>query len=72
MRIAEALRRIVLAPVLAGALIVTTGLALMNAPEPHVPVYDNACNVLFLGNADCPEDTIGWIGSSEDDRVNKA
>lgn len=72
MRIREAFRRIVIAPVICGAMLVSNVFGVLDTPETHVPRYDNICNVMFIQNADCPEDTLGWAGSSEDDRVAKA
>jgi len=64
----QALRRIVIAPVIAGIILGCVSLGAC-APKDSPKVDTNSCGVFFLRSSDCPEDTIGWIGSPEDSRT---
>ena len=71
MRLGEALRKIVVAPVIAGLIIGCVFLG-ATAPKSVSPINPIApCAVFLLKSSDCPEDTMGWIGSAEDSRVNR-
>lgn len=69
MRIREAWSRIVVAPVIGGLIIgsVLLGSCAPKSVEAPAPT-DNMCRMFLLKSSDCEEDTMGWIGSAEDDR----
>lgn len=71
MRIREAWCKIVVAPVIAGLI---AGCVILGATAPKPIIVDrpipNAfnCMTMLLKSSACEEDTVGWIGSSQDDR----
>lgn len=72
MRVKEAFRRIVIAPVITGLIIgcLFLGATAPKSIEPSVRQL-TPCQLFLLKSSECPEDTMGWIGSSEDSRVNR-
>lgn len=69
MRLRKAFRRVTITPVVA-AMILGSTLLCACAPESVEVTTPSgfACRMMLLASTDCAEDTLGWVGSSEDDR----
>lgn len=69
MKLKEAFRRIVIAPVIGGIILGCVSLGACAPKTVYVgPPTDFMCSVMLLSSTECGEDTIGWIGSAEDGR----